>query len=48
MLIDTHLHLVDEDYDIDEVLNRAIDKGVSYFIVGGSELYDNKLNKECI
>ena len=48
MLVDTHLHLVNEDYDVDEVLERARDNGVSYFIVGGSDFEDNVLNKELV
>lgn len=48
MLIDTHLHLVNEDYDIDEVLNRAMEKGVFYFVVGGSEFEDNRLNNDLV
>lgn len=48
MLIDTHLHLAGEDYDIDEVLNRAMERGVSYFIVGGSDTIDNRLNNDLV
>lgn len=44
MLIDTHLHLVDSDYDIDEVIKRASDNGVSRLIVSGADLNDNFLN----
>ena len=48
MLIDTHLHLVNENYDIDEVINRANDAGVKYLIVSGSDLVDNKLNEKLL
>ena len=44
MLIDTHLHLVDSDYNIDEVINRARNNGVNKLIVSGSDLNDNFLN----
>jgi TatD DNase family protein len=44
MLVDSHCHLVNEDYDIKAVVNRAVDAGVKYLIVGGSEREDNKLN----
>ena len=48
MLIDSHCHLVNEDYDIEEVVNRARAVGVEYLIVGGSEREDNKLNMDLI
>ncbi len=48
MLIDTHLHLVNEGFDIDNVIKRASDVGVKYFIVSGSDLVDNRLNMELI
>lgn len=48
MLIDTHCHLVDEGYDIDKVIEDAIDNGVEYLIVGGSEREDNRLNMELL
>ena len=48
MLIDTHCHLVNEDYDIDQVIKNAIDNGVKYLIVGGSEREDNRLNMELL
>ena len=48
MLIDTHLHLVNEGFDIDNVIKRASDAGVKYLIVSGSDLIDNRLNKELI
>lgn len=44
MLIDTHLHLAFEDYDIDEVISNARDKGVDYLILGSSDRKDNKAN----
>lgn len=44
MLIDTHLHLINEDYDIDEVIGRAFDSGVKYLVVSGSNPSDNSLN----
>lgn len=44
MLIDTHLHLFDEDYNVESVISRAIDAGVNYLIVSGSVLEDNILN----
>ena len=48
MLIDSHCHLVNEDYDIDDVINRAVASNVKYLIVGGSEREDNKLNMDLI
>lgn len=44
MLIDSHLHLVNEDYDMNEVIKRANDDGVKYLIVSGSNRVDNSLN----
>lgn len=44
MLIDSHCHLVNEDYDIDSVINNAKEKEVEYLIVSGSEREDNSLN----
>lgn len=44
MLIDTHCHLVNEDYDIDKVINAANSANVKYLIVGGSSKKDNDLN----
>ena len=44
MLIDTHCHLVNEDYDIENVVKRANDAGVKYLIVSGSDKEDNRLN----
>lgn len=48
MLIDTHCHLVNEDYDIDRVIKNAVDNGVKYLIVGGSEREDNRLNMDLL
>ena len=47
-MIDSHCHLVNEDYDIEDVINRAKEVGVNYLIVGGSEREDNKLNMDLI
>ena len=44
MLVDTHCHLVNEDYNIDEIIRRAGENDVKYLIVGGSDREDNKLN----
>lgn len=44
MLIDTHCHLVNEDYDIDRVINNAKEAGVKHLIVSGSDNEDNRLN----
>lgn len=48
MLIDTHLHLFNENYNIDEVVSRAKDAGVKYLIVSGSDLVDNKFNEKLL
>ena len=48
MLVDSHCHLINEDCDIDKVVNSAMDSGVKYLIVGGSERDDNKLNMDLI
>lgn len=48
MLIDTHLHLFNENYNIDEVISRAKAAGVKYLIVSGSDLVDNRFNKELL
>ena len=48
MLIDTHCHLVNEDYEIDQVIKNAIDNDVKYLIVGGSEREDNRLNMDLL
>jgi len=39
MIIDTHIHLDHERYDedLDEVLNRAREKGVVKFIIPGAD-----------
>ena len=44
MLIDSHCHLVNEDYNIDEIIEKAKENDVKYLIVSGSERDDNKLN----
>lgn len=44
MLIDTHLHLYDEGYNIDDVIKRSIFSGVDYLIVSGSNVKDNEFN----
>ena len=36
MYIDSHLHLSNEDYDIDEVIKSAKENDVKYFITGGT------------
>jgi len=43
MYIDSHLHLSNEDYDIDEVIKNAKENDVKYFITGGT----NKENNLC-
>ena len=48
MLIDTHLHLDDKDYNIDKVIDRAKSVGVNYLIVSGSELFDNEFNNDLV
>lgn len=48
MLIDSHLHLVNEDYDIDKVVKKACEMDVAYLIVSGSEVLDNHLNMELL
>lgn len=48
MLIDTHCHLVNEDYDIDRVINNAKEAGVKHLIVSGSDNEDNRLNMETL
>ena len=48
MLIDTHCHLVNEDYDIENVVKRANDAGVKYLIVSGSDKEDNRLNMKLL
>ena len=46
MLIDTHLHLIDQDYDydIDKIIERANNNNVNKLIVSGAEIEDNFLN----
>jgi len=41
MYIDSHLHLSNEDYDIDEVIKRAKENDVNYFITGGTNKENN-------
>ena len=43
MYVDSHLHLSNEDYDIDEVIKNAKENDVNYFITGGT----NKENNLC-
>lgn len=43
MYIDSHLHLSNEDYDIDNVIKNAKENNVLYFITGGT----NKENNLC-
>ncbi len=50
MLIDTHLHLANEDYDIDKVIKEANNNNVKILILGGTDKNDNidniKLSKK--
>ena len=46
MLVDTHLHLINENYDIAEVINRAKKAGVEKLVVSGADIEDNFLNIE--
>ncbi len=50
MYIDTHLHLSNEDYDVDEVIKEAKSVNVNYFITGGTNketnLCDIELSKK--
>lgn len=48
MLIDSHLHLVNEGYDIDKVVKKACEMDVDYLIVSGSEVLDNRLNMDLL
>ena len=48
MLIDSHCHLVNEDYNINEVIKNASEAEVKYLIVSGSDREDNKLNIELL
>lgn len=41
MLIDTHLHLANEDYDIEKVMENAENNNVKYLILGGTDKKDN-------
>ena len=44
MLIDTHAHLINENYDIDETIEKAKTNNVLKIIVSGSDLDDNFKN----
>lgn len=44
MLIDTHLHLLDCDNDIDSIINDAFNNDVRYLIVAGTNVEDNIKN----
>lgn len=46
MYIDSHLHLSNEDYDIDEVIKNAERVGVLYFILGGINKEITKMDVE--
>ncbi len=46
MLIDTHLHLLDCDNDIDSIINDAFNNDVKYLIVAGTNVEDNIKNLE--
>ena len=46
MFIDTHLHLINQDYDINTIVERAHKNGVLKLVVSGSDLDDNFLNIE--
>ena len=48
MLIDSHCHLVNEDYNIDDVINNAKKEQVEYLIVSGSDREDNELNMKLL
>lgn len=48
MLIDTHLHLMDYDCNISDVIYRAKCAGVCYLVVSGSDLIDNRFNFELL
>ena len=48
MLIDSHCHLINEDYNIDEVINNAKENDVKYLIVSGSDQEDNRKNIELL
>lgn len=45
MLVDTHLHLLESDFeDIDRVIKDACDVGVNYLILGGCDKESNREN----
>lgn len=46
MYIDSHLHLSNEDYNIDEVIKNAERVGVLYFILGGINKKITKMDVE--
>lgn len=42
MLIDTHLHLSNKDYDdVDKVIKDALNNDIKYLVLGGTTLKDN-------
>lgn len=46
MYIDSHLHLSNEDYNVDEVIKNAERAGVLYFILGGINKEITKMDVE--
>lgn len=46
-MIDTHFHLPNNISDFDSILKDAMDNGVNYFILGGSDIINNKNNILC-
>ena len=46
MYIDSHLHLSNEDYNVDEVIKNAERVGVLYFILGGINKETTKMDVE--
>lgn len=48
MLIDSHCHLMDDDQDLDSIIKRAVQAGVNYLIVSGSERDDNEYNTKLV
>lgn len=48
MLIDSHCHLMDDDQDLDGIIKRAVQAGVNYLIVSGSERDDNEYNTKLV
>ena len=48
MIIDTHIHLDNKQYydDVEEVIARAIDNGVEYFVIPGADPKDLPRAKE--